>query len=351
MRLIIKTPLDLERVAASKILELDPRARVDAKPRGLKGLVIVEDCGDVDLLRKKILEEVPEVESVIRVDAEVEADLDRIAEVAADLARKSIREEDSFAVKTTRRGRHDFTSLDVNVRVGSAVQEATGARVDLENPDVVVYVEIVFERAGISIVRGERAWRKMGPGKKLSADFFRRLSIVQMPYLGSLKGAEEIGRRIGRAVQAYEVGELVIAPNKPVDAFELEAFISGLKEGIESRYEVQRKTYSRRVDRVRVIIQDLYQLVRDRRGEPMIVLEPEGLQIRDAVGKLKDLFSRSKRVSILIGSREGIPKGVYRVADLVLDIAPGITLSTELAAPSALAAIYTALNMSSEEIT
>ncbi|MCD6235757.1 MAG: SPOUT family RNA methylase, partial [Thaumarchaeota archaeon] len=56
-------------------------------------------------------------------------------------------------------------------------------------------------------------------------------------------------------------------------------------------------------------------------------------------------------VSILIGSREGIPKGVYRAADLVLDIAPGITLSTELAAPSALAAIYTALNMSSEEIT
>jgi tRNA acetyltransferase TAN1 len=88
--------------------------------------------------------------------------------------------------------------------------------------------------------------------------------------------------------------------------------------------------------------------VRERREEPMIVLEPEGLQIRDALPKLRELFSRGGRVNLLIGSREGIPKGVYRIASLVLDLAPGITLSTELAAPSTLATIYTALNIAGD---
>jgi len=46
----------------------------------------------------------------------------------------------------------------------------------------------------------------------------------------------------------------------------------------------------------------------------------------------------------LFGSREGIPLGVYRYADLVIDIAPGITLSTEYAASSALIAIGTLLH-------
>ncbi len=350
MKLVVKTPFDLEEVVASRIIELDAGVRLIVRPGGLKGLVVVEKCGDAELLRRRILDEVPEAESVLLVDEVVEADLDRIVEAAVRLARERIGGDESFAVRTTRRGRHGFSSIDVNVRVGSAVQAATGARVDLENPDVVIYVEIIFDKAGISIVRGEREWRKMTPEKRPSYRFFNKLSIAQMPYLGSIEGAREIGRRIGRAVQAYEVKELVITPNKPVDAFELEAFISGLREGIKSRYDVQKKTYARKVERVKVLVQDLYQLVRERRNEPLIVLEPEGLQMRDALPRLRQLFSGASKVTLLIGSREGIPKGIYRIAGLVLDLAPGITLSTELAAPSALAAIYTALNITGEDL-
>jgi len=349
LKLIVKTPLDLEDIAASRILEIDPSVKLIAKPHGLKGLIVIESCGDEGRLKEIISREVPEVESIIHVDEVVEARLEEIVQAAVKLAKDKLSDEKCFAVRTVRRGKHDFTSLDVNSAVGAAVQAETGARVDLENPDVVIRVEIIFDKAGISVVEGELEWRKMGPGKKLSASTFRKISVVQMPYLGSMEGAREIGRRIGRAVQAYEVGELVIAPNKPVNAFELEAFIAGIREGIKSRYEVQKKTYSRRVECTRVLVQDLYQLVRERRGEPIIVLEPEGLQVRDALPKLRELFSRKHRISLLIGSREGIPKGIYRLADLVLDIAPGITLSTELAAPSALATIYTALNISGED--
>ena len=345
MELIVKTQLGLERVAASRILELEPRAEVVVKPRGLGGLVIVDSCPDRSRLMEEILREVPEVEKVVPVEAEVCARIEEIEAAAKKLAIEKLASDQSFAVRTVRRGSHEFKSIDVNVRVGAAVQEATGAPVDLDNPEKIIQVEIIFDRAAIAILDGRSEWRKMGLGKRPSTRFFNRVSIVQMPYLGSMEGAREIGRRIGRAVQAYEVRELVIAPNKPVNAFELASFINGVWEGIESRFKIQRRSYGRAVKRIEVHVQDLYQLIRERRGEPVIVFEPEGLQLRDAASKLKEIISGSKRVSFLFGSREGIPKGVYRLADLVIDLAPAITLPTEVAAPAALTAVYTALNM------
>ena len=349
MELVIKTPLGLERVAAARIMEIEPSSVLRVKPGGLEGLIIVESCPDRDSLFKKILKEVPEVERAIPVEAEVEAELEKIAEAARRLAMDRISEGESFAVRTVRRGRHGFRSVDVNVRVGAVVQEATGAAVNLDNPDKIIQVEIVFERAGLAVLEGKLEWRKMEPGKRPSTGFFRRISVVQMPYLGSMGAAREMGARIGRAVQAYEVMELVVAPNKHVDGFELAAFLEGVREGVESRLRVQRRSYGRSVERVRVLVQDLYQLVRERKGEPMVVFEPEGLQLRDAAPKLRKVLSGGGRVSFLFGSREGIPKGVYRMADLVIDLAPGITLPTELAAPTALAAVYTVLNMMSED--
>lgn len=345
MELIVKTPLGLEEVAASRVLELEPDARLAVKPKGLGGLIIIESCPDRSKLMEKILDEVPEVEKVIPVEAEVEAKMDEIEEAAKRLAIEKLRSDQSFAVRTVRRGSHDFRSVDVNIRVGAAVQEAVGSPVDLDNPDKIIQVEIIFNKAALAILDGSSEWRKMGFGKRPSTKFFERISIVQMPYLGSMEGAKEIGRRVGRAVQAYEVKELVIAPNKPVNAFELASFIDGVWEGIESRFKIQKRSYGRIVKRIEVYVQDLYQLVRERRGEPIIVFEPEGLQLRDAAIKLKEIISRSRRVSFLFGSREGIPKGIYRLADLVIDLAPAITLPTEVAAPAALTAIYTALNM------
>lgn len=345
MELIVKTPLDLESVAAARILEIEPSAVLNVKPGGLKGLIVVESCPNRFRLYERILSEVPEVEHVVPIEAEVEADLDRITDAARRLAENRISSSESFAVRTIRRGRHSFRSVDVNVRVGAVVQEATGAPVDLDNPEKILQVEIVFDRAGLAVLEGGSEWRKMRPGKRASTRFFRRVSVIQMPYLGSLEGAREIGARIGRAVQAYEVMELVVAPNKPVNGFELAAFLEGVRDGVESRLRIQRRSYGRGVEAVKVIVQDLYQLVRERRGEPMIVFEPEGLQLRDAAPKLREILERDGRVNFLFGSREGIPKGVYRMADLVVDLAPGVTLPTELAAPSALTAIYTVLNL------
>ncbi len=336
---LVKTVLGMESVAASYIEELDPGARLRVAPYGLKGLVIVEASKDKSQLAREIEARVPEAEKVLVAEACVKADPQEIARAAAELAPRYIKPENTFAVRTVRRGRHDFTSIDVNVVVGDAVRRATGASVNLRFPDWVVGVEIVHDEAYVVFYPGSKEWRKMRPGKYPLYKLFRRIAVVQMPYLGPLDACRTMGVRIGREVQNFEVGELVIAPIGLVDALQLKTFLDGVFEGIESRYEVQRKSYGREVHKVRVHVQDLYQLVRDRRGEVIIVFEPEGEYVSRVADELYRLLKSGKRVNMLFGSREGIPQGVYRFADLVLDIAPGITLSTEYAAASALIAV------------
>ncbi len=53
----------------------------------------------------------------------------------------------SFRVRARRSGREPFTSKDVEKALGAALLEAGAGRVDLENPEVTVYVEVRGEEA------------------------------------------------------------------------------------------------------------------------------------------------------------------------------------------------------------
>ncbi len=345
LSLIVTTQLDMERVAASRISEVVPEGRVEARPMGFKGIVLVWGVEDKYRAAELIERGVPEAERVIVVEREVKADIHEIVGAAEELVRGRINSDETFAVRTTRRGRHKFTSIDVNVAVGDAVRRVTGASVNLSFPDKIVQVEIIGGLAAISVVPGSVELRKMRPGKYPVYKLFRRVSLVQMPYLGPLDACRTMGVRIGREVQTFEVGELVVAFTGYVDALQLKMFLDGLFEGIESRFAIQRKTYGRRARRVPVQIADLYQLVRERSAEHIIVLEPEGEPISKLADELERIFIRSgRRVNILVGSRVGIPRGIYRFADMVVDIAPGITISTDYAAASGLIAIATLLH-------
>ncbi|PDM25828.1 RNA-binding protein [Candidatus Bathyarchaeota archaeon B24-2] len=337
--LIVKTPLGLERIAASRIEELGVECHVHPKPHGFLGLVIVSGVPEDRKweLAERIKNEVPEVERVLVSEESVKADLDAIVESAVRVSSRFLDKDTSFAVRTVRRGKHPYTSIDVNCRVGSAIVEALESPVDLESPDKIVWIEIVGESAAVGVIDGKDVWRKMGPEKVDLRRFFSKVSVVQTPYFGPKNAIKTVSSRVGRAVQMFEVGEFVIATVGAVDAKQLELFIQGVLEGIESRYSVQKRIYAYKPRRVKVLVQDLYQLVRDRRGEPKVVFEPEGEPFPKAAGKLADILTSSEaRVNLLFGSREGIPKGVFRFADLIVDLCPGITLSTEYAASSAL---------------
>ncbi|MEM1515611.1 MAG: SPOUT family RNA methylase [Candidatus Bathyarchaeia archaeon] len=129
-----------------------------------------------------------------------------------------------------------------------------------------------------------------------------------MPYLDGLEVSHEMGVRIGREVQTFEVGELVIAPIGAVRADELNAFLKGVFEGIESRYHIQVNSYAHKPHKTEVYVQNLYELVR----EPIIVFEPEGEPFNLISEELANLVIDNKRTNFLIGSSEGIPLGVFR---------------------------------------
>ncbi len=349
--ILVKTQLGYERIVASYINELEDPAIEDVipAPRGFKGLVLVMVNGDPHRVAKLIEDKIPEADKVIPIESVCRADPQEIASKTAEIARRVLKPGETFAVRTVRRGKHGFTSIDVNVITGDSIRKATNAVVDLSNPDWVFRVEIIQDKAYIAVVPGSKEYKKMRPGKYPVYKFFRKLSIIQMPYLGPEEASYKMGERIGRAAQTFEVRELVIALSGRVKAEELMSFLRGVYDGIESRYKIQVKSYGRDVHRVPVFIQDIHQIVRERSGDVIIVFEPEGEAISKLGDKLYDLLKSRRRINLFFGSREGIPVGIYRFADLIIDIAPGVTISTEYAMTSALIALSTLLHEKLQE--
>lgn len=322
--LIIKTPIGLEFQAASYLKEMGIKAI--ARPEGHVGLVLAfTDNSEV------VEKELPEAEHVIPVIAETEAEIEKMAEKAREIGRQI---RGSYGVKVTRRGKHDFTSVDVARVVGAVIKDVSGARVDLTSPRYWVFVEIINEKAYFGVLPGEKVRRKY-VGKKFSPEFTKKLVIVQMPYTGS--GAREMGKRVGRAAQAFEVKKLIIANVKPVEGGTFALFLRGVIEGRKSRFKVQVGAYQRDVRKTEVEVENLYMLVRqlNRKRVLLIGTDPTGDSMEEVRERIKEEMKRREEIYVLCGSREGIPKGVLRQCDFVVDLAPGITYATEHAIPAA----------------
>ncbi len=334
--LLIKTQRGMEYVAASHIRERLGDVKIEVRPNGFLGLVIVHS----DEAEK--IADIPEIETIIPISIVCRADVEEIASKAEEIA-KMIGDAETFAIRTKRRGSHEFTSLDINFKLGDRIRELTGCEVDLNFPDKAVYVEIIGDRALIGVIDGREERKKYTPEKVDSRKLFGKVSIVQIPYLEDVKAAVEIGERIGRAAQAFEVKELIIAPFNYVDAFELESFIKGVRRGQLTRLKIQERAYAREVRKVPVLLQDLYQTARDKRRKRnvVIVTDPTGRQIVDVKEELGKAMLYADEVVVFIGSRVGVPKGVFRLADFVIDLSPYITFATEQAIPAALIALLT----------
>ncbi|AMQ19227.1 SPOUT family RNA methylase [Thermococcus peptonophilus] len=337
MKFLVKTQKGMESVAGNYIREALPNAEVWASPMGYSGLVIVET--NDENAEEKILE-IPEVERVIPVLVETNAELGEIVKAANEIA-SLISKDETFAVKTKRRGKHDFSSIDVNRVLGAKIKELTDADVNLSWPDKVVQVEIIGDRAFISVLPGEE-YRKYTPDKFDARKLLSKVTLVQMPYWGDYKACRKFGEKIGRAAQAFEVKELIIAPKEKMDAYELMEFLRGIKTGQESRYQIQREAYPWKVEKVPVSVWDLYQVVRDKRRNKrlLIITDPKGPTLAEVKEKLARDMHYAKEVVIFIGSREGIPRGLFRFADYVIDLAPYMTFATEHGIPATLVSLW-----------
>ncbi len=334
MLMLVKTKREFEYVVESIIKEKFPHAEVLARPSGYLGLAFVEGVS------KEELEEIPEIERVIPIYAKCKANLEEIVKSCEEVA-KQVLPFSAFAVKTTRRGKsHEFTSIDCDRVAGAKIKEVSNAIVDLEKPEKVFMIEIINENAYIGVLDGEEIKKKYVPGKTDVRKLLRKIVLVQLPYLEA--GAKELGERIGRAAQSFEIKELVIAPCGKISALDISRFLNGVIAGIKARYDVQRRIYPREVRKVEVSLQSMYEVFRDkteRKKSLVIITDPLGEEMIKVKEDLKrDIFLKDEIV-IFIGSREGIPKGVFRNANYIIDLAPYITFATELAIPSIIEAL------------
>ncbi|MDK2782236.1 MAG: tRNA acetyltransferase [Archaeoglobi archaeon] len=331
MKYVITTPRGVERIASSLIKERFPEVSLKVSPGGYEGLILMESEKEISV---EILEEIPEIEKVLKIKEETEElKPERIAEICGKVAGE-IPPGSSFAVRVKRRGKHDFSSKDIENLAGAEIlKRREDLRVNLSAPDFIVKVEIIDQWAGIGIMRGEEIYKKK-IGKRDSRELTNRISLVQLIYEAKdPRGVERVASAIGRSAQAFEVRRLIVVFDHPVSSEILQTFLRGVEDGISSRHEIQERSYGRRVQKVPVLVYELYQLLRDiRRDENLIIItDPRGRRIEDVREELKRRIEDSREIFIFNGSNRGIPSGCFRFADFVLDLAPHITYSTDQA--------------------
>ena len=67
--------------------------------------------------------------------------------------------EGTFAARCKRRGSHDFSSKDVEIEVGNVIT-GEGSRVDLDNPETILWIDIIQEKAHLSILQKDDIIKK-----------------------------------------------------------------------------------------------------------------------------------------------------------------------------------------------
>ena len=77
------------------------------------------------------------------------ATLEAMKDAALRIISPLLTQGKSFAIRARRTGAHDYSSKDIGVVVGGAIEQATGAPVRLTTPDVELFIEVRAERAYI----------------------------------------------------------------------------------------------------------------------------------------------------------------------------------------------------------
>ncbi len=323
MRFIVTTEVGIERVAAGRIHDV---LGLTAELQGsFRGLLIVE--ADREDAATEIIK-IPEINNIFPVEAECPAEIDAIVNVGVNLASEKIPKDKTFAVDTVRRGKHDFTSIDVNVALGGVIERD----VSLEAPDYTVCVEIIKETAYLSVIPGKKGIEKPGG---LAHRIAAKIAVVQMFYPNESDLTEGMGHRIGRAAQAFGVKELVLAHCIGTEAEDFARFCQGACKGRQTRLKKVRRIHGERTRKVPIRVADLFQIVRHKQNEPIIIASAFGKAVSECYPRVAELFSNATTLNLLIGARRGIPKGLYRFADVVINLAPGTTFATEHSIPAA----------------
>lgn len=146
MHLLITTPTGFEKQAIEEIERIS-EGKIKVKTTFFKGVLL----GSTTLKREEIKEifskETSFIRKILPVDKITKAEEKEFIEFFSNYDVKNKR----FAVRCKRRGEHSFTSKDIEIKVGKALKEKGGI-VDLENPEILFIIEIIQNKACLTII-------------------------------------------------------------------------------------------------------------------------------------------------------------------------------------------------------
>jgi thiamine biosynthesis protein ThiI len=151
------------------------------------GRVFIE-TKSVSAIAKRLLK-IPGIVS-ISPSIKVDATIDSICSAAVKIAEKDLFRGMSFAVRTSRVGKHTFSSKDVSEKVGSAIlAQIEGTRVNLSTPDQEILIEIRGKDAYLfTEIRDGIGGLPVGTQGKIVTLFSGGLNSVATTYLMMRRG-------------------------------------------------------------------------------------------------------------------------------------------------------------------
>lgn len=139
-----------------------------------------------------------------------------------------------FRVTSTRHGSHDFTSQQVQVVAGAAIQAATGAPVDLKGYRVNIQVDVIGTRAVIA-----RYWTDQPLGLRCERAFNRRVAL-KPPVAYAMLRLATAGTTPARLLDPFcGTGTILLEAGSVLDATELHGgdiaaeCVAGARENLE----------------------------------------------------------------------------------------------------------------------
>ncbi|MFQ6050727.1 MAG: SAM-dependent methyltransferase [Candidatus Hydrothermarchaeota archaeon] len=145
------------------IEELEEITKDEVKTTYFKGLLLIKSKNPREKIKKIKESDTKFLVRAIPIDYVLNIYPGKVNRWFDDLARKSSGLIDkSFMVRCRRRGSHSFKSEDVEREVGKRIKDITGARVDLLEPNSIVFVEIIQNKAYVSVCKEEEIFYKKG---------------------------------------------------------------------------------------------------------------------------------------------------------------------------------------------
>jgi len=113
--------------------ELFEAGKINAEIKSERGRIFVKTKN------KKALEVLKNVFGISSFSVVIKTSLKNLEKEFLKLSKKSLKKEDTFAIRVKRVGEHKFSSKDMEIKLGNLVENN---KVDLSNPSRTIYVEI-----------------------------------------------------------------------------------------------------------------------------------------------------------------------------------------------------------------